>query len=88
MEKAIAFSDNIIQNTPNGILVLNDKLEVQRLNTAALRMLRIERAEDVITKDVTRLLPTEDFHAALEGGKPVNRTEFTWLSTGFMLSFQ
>ena len=73
MEKAIAFSDNIIQNTPNGILVLNEKLEVQRLNTAALRMLRIEKTEDVVNKDVTRLLPTEDFQAALKGGKPVNR---------------
>jgi iron only hydrogenase large subunit-like protein/uncharacterized Fe-S cluster-containing protein len=73
MEKAIAFSDNIIQNTPNGILVLNEKLEVQRLNTAAQRMLRIEKTEDVLNKDVTRLLPTEDFKAALMSGKTIDR---------------
>ncbi len=67
MEKAVAFSDNVIQNTPNGILVLNEKMEVQRLNSAAQRMLRIEKPEDVLNKSVTRLLPTEDFCKALTG---------------------
>ncbi|NMA37555.1 MAG: histidine kinase, partial [Papillibacter sp.] len=51
----------------------NEKLEVQRLNTAAQRMLRIEKTEDVLNKDVTRLLPTEDFKAALMSGKTIDR---------------
>jgi iron only hydrogenase large subunit-like protein len=73
MEKAIAFSDNIIQNTPNGILVLNENMEVQRLNISAQRMLRIDRLEDVLNQNVARLLPTEDFHAVLNGGRDYNR---------------
>ena len=31
-EKAESFSDTIINNTPNGIVVLNDSLEIQQIN--------------------------------------------------------
>ena len=34
-DKAESFSDNIVGNTPNGIIVLNENLEVQQINTAA-----------------------------------------------------
>lgn len=32
--KAQSFSDTIINNTPNGILVLNESLEIQQINAA------------------------------------------------------
>ena len=38
-EKAESFSDNIINNTPNAIIVLNENLEVQQINKAALRLM-------------------------------------------------
>ena len=31
-EKAESFSDNIINNTPNGIMVRSEDLEVQQIN--------------------------------------------------------
>lgn len=34
-DKAETFSDNIVRNTPNGIIVLNEKLEVQQINKVA-----------------------------------------------------
>ena len=42
------FSDNIINNTPNGIVVLNDKYEVQQINRAALKLMNIPRESDVM----------------------------------------
>ena len=32
-DKAESFSDSIVNNTPNGLIVLNEKLEVQQINT-------------------------------------------------------
>ena len=43
-EKAENFSDKIIKNTPNGIIVLNEALEVQQLNAAACAMLNLSGA--------------------------------------------
>ena len=36
-DKAESFSDTIVSNTPNGLIVLNEALEVQQINTAALQ---------------------------------------------------
>ncbi|MGM9684521.1 MAG: [Fe-Fe] hydrogenase large subunit C-terminal domain-containing protein [Eubacteriales bacterium] len=55
-EKAESFSDNIINNTPNGIIVLNDSLEVQQINRSALNMLNISKASDVMGEPVVRIL--------------------------------
>ena len=40
-EKAESFSDNIVNNTPNGLIVLNEDLEVQQINNAARRIMNI-----------------------------------------------
>ena len=45
-EKAESFSDNIINNTPNGIIVLNEKLEVQQMNNACRRMFNVDKEMD------------------------------------------
>lgn len=60
-DKAENFSDNIIHNTPNGILVLNDDLEVQQINKAALKIMNISMASDVLGEQVVRVLDPTDF---------------------------
>ena len=40
-DKAESFSDTIVNNTPNGLIVLNEKLEVQQINDAALKIMNI-----------------------------------------------
>ena len=40
-EKAESFSDTIVRNTPNALIVLNEKLEVQQINKAALSLMNI-----------------------------------------------
>lgn len=47
-EKAESFSDNIVNNSPNGIIVLNDKLEVQKINPAAMKIMNIRLSSDVL----------------------------------------
>lgn len=60
-DKAESFSDTIVENTPNGLIVLNEKLEVQQINGAARRMMNIRSASDVMGAHVARILEPEVF---------------------------
>ncbi|AEF81743.1 [Fe-Fe] hydrogenase large subunit C-terminal domain-containing protein [Leadbettera azotonutricia] len=55
IEKANSFSDDIIKNTPNAIIVLNESFEVQQINNAACKMLHINE-HDILGDQVVRLL--------------------------------
>ena len=67
-EKAETFSDTIIQNTPNGILILNEDMEVQQINAAARQILNIRNQNDVLGEPVVRILEPFDFIEVLSGG--------------------
>ncbi len=60
-EKAESFSDNIIRNTQNGIIVLNEDLEVQQINRAALKIMNIKNESDVLGDQVVRILDPKIF---------------------------
>jgi Na+-translocating ferredoxin:NAD+ oxidoreductase RNF subunit RnfB len=68
--KAESFSDNIITNTPNGIIVLNETMEVQQINTAACRLLNI-RAQDILGDQVVRILDPLPFMEVCRQGKNI-----------------
>ncbi len=55
-EKAENFSDTIVKNSPNALIVLNDKLEVQQLNAAALRLVNLRSPSDILGDQVVRIL--------------------------------
>ena len=55
-DKAESFSDKIISNTPNGIFVLNDQLEIQQMNTAAQKILNVKNQRDVAGESIMKLL--------------------------------
>ena len=69
--KAENFSDTIARNTPNGLIVLNEKLEVQQINRAALKILNIRAASDVMGNQVVTILDPAVFLDVLEKGKSV-----------------
>ena len=76
-EKAESFSDTIVKNTPNGIIVLNEKLEVQQINNTARKIFNIRYATDVLGDPVERILDPEIFVNVLEGGYNLrNKREF------------
>ena len=64
-DKAESFSDTIVENTPNGLIVLNEKLEVQQINAAARRLMNIRSASDVMGAHVARILDPEVFVGVL-----------------------
>ena len=61
-KKAEGFSDRIVNNTPNGIIVLNDKFEVQQINEAAMDLLHIRSASDVLGEHVVRIMDPKVFY--------------------------
>ena len=71
-DKAESFSDTIVENTPNGLIVLNDKLEVQQINTAARRLLNIRSASDVLGAQVVRILDPGVFRQVLQTCRNIN----------------
>lgn len=71
MEKSERFTNNILDNTPNGILVVNDRYEIQEINRAALTMLRIHSRSDVLGEPLVRVMDPLDFLSALEDGKKI-----------------
>ena len=65
-EKAESFSDCIVNNTPNGLIVVNDALEVQQINAAARKIMNIRSASDVLGDQVIRILDPTPFLKVLE----------------------
>lgn len=70
-EKAESFSDSIVNNTPNGLIVLNEKLEVQQINTAARKIMNIRAASDILGDLVVRILDPKVFLEVLESKEDV-----------------
>ena len=62
-EKAESFSDTIVKNTPNGLIVVNDLLEVQQINLAALKIMNLRSASDVMGTQIVRILDPMPFIA-------------------------
>lgn len=71
-DKAENFSDTIINNTPNGILVLNEDLEVQQINKAALKIMNLSSASDVLGEQVVRILDPMDFMDVRKTGMSIH----------------
>ncbi len=67
-DKAENFSDTITRNTPNGLIVLNEKLEVQQINDAALRLMNLRSASDILGDGIIRILEPRDFLDVLNSG--------------------
>ena len=70
-DKAESFSDTIVRNTPNGLIVLNEKLEVQQINKAALKIMNLRFATDVLGDGVVRIMDTTDFLTVLNTGSRI-----------------
>lgn len=72
MEKAQGFSDAVVSNSPNAILVLNEDLEVQKINPVACRLFRVRDEQDVLGEAVGRLMDDTVFRTVRRTGR--NRT--------------
>ena len=78
-DKAESFSDTIVKNTPNGLIVLNENLEVQQINNAARKIMNIRAASDVLGEPVVRILDPTVFAQVKNSGRTV-RDQRTYLA--------
>ena len=70
-DKAESFSDTIVRNTPNGLIVLNENLEVQQINAAARKIMNIRAESDVLGEPVVRILDPAVFVSVKNSGRTV-----------------
>ncbi len=74
-DKAESFSDTIVNNSPNGLIVLNENLEVQQINNAARKIMNIRSASDVLGDQVIRILDPTVFMNVLKSGRDVHNEQ-------------
>ena len=78
-DKAESFSDCIVSNTPNALIVVNDALEVQQINPAARNIMNIRHASDILGDQVVRILDPKPFLEVLESKQSI-RNRRTYLA--------
>jgi uncharacterized Fe-S cluster-containing protein len=78
-DKAESFSDTIVKNTPNGLIALNENLEVQQINAAARKIMNIRSENDVLGEPVVRILDPSVFMRVKSSGRSV-RDEKVYLA--------
>ncbi len=70
-EKAESFSDTIVNTSPIALVVVNDRLEVQQINHAALKLMNLRSADDVLGDQVVRILDPLPFLNVKNTGRSV-----------------
>lgn len=70
-ERAESFSDTIINNTPNGIFVLDENLNIQQINHAALQMFHLDSTKGVVNAPIVDYLDPTDYVTIMNDGKPI-----------------
>ena len=78
-DKAENFSDTIVKHSPDGLIVLNESLEVQQINNAALEIMNIRSANDILGDQVIRILDPTVFLNVLNTGRSI-RNERVYLA--------
>jgi uncharacterized Fe-S cluster-containing protein len=71
MEKNESFANNILNNSPNGLVIVNDQFEIQQLNRAAMSMLNIRSQSDVLGENIVRILDPDPFYQVGESGRSI-----------------
>ena len=70
-DKAESFSDTIVKNTPNGLIVLNEELEVQQINDAARKIMNVRSSTDILGDQVIRIMDPTDFMEVRNTGRNI-----------------
>lgn len=67
MEKSKSFSDKIITNTPNGIMVIDENYRIQLANQAMCSFFNLSSSDQIIGKMINSFLDPESFALAISG---------------------
>ncbi len=71
-DKAESFSDAIVNSSPNGLIVLNEQMEVQQINEAAKKIMNIRYDSDILGDQVVRILDPTMFLKVLNTGRDIH----------------
>lgn len=58
-------SESVVVNFPDAVIVLNEELEIQKINSRAKDILRVRTEEDVLGENIGRLLDPEPFEMVM-----------------------
>ena len=78
IEKADLFSENIIKNMQDGIVVLDESFNVKQMNDKALKLFNIKNVNDIIGNHVLRILDPTPFVQVAMSKKSI-RNEMVYL---------
>ncbi|MFT8889379.1 MAG: [Fe-Fe] hydrogenase large subunit C-terminal domain-containing protein [Ethanoligenens sp.] len=68
-ELAESMSATVVENIPTGVLILNERLQIEHINPAAVTLLHVKG--EVCGKSVGALLPNNDFYQVLNTGENI-----------------
>ena len=74
-EKAEGFSNVIVKNSPNALIVLNSSLEVQQINQAAMNLLNIRYQTDILGDHIVRVLDPKPFAKVVENRRALTNQQ-------------
>lgn len=70
-ERAESFYRNILNYTPSGIIVINEHLEIQKINDAARKIINVRSEKDVLGEKIIKILDEEPFKKVLDQKRSV-----------------
>ncbi|MCI2036249.1 MAG: PAS domain-containing protein, partial [Oscillospiraceae bacterium] len=82
-ELAESMSNTVVENTPTGILIINDSLKIEHYNPSAAKLLKLN--EQSVGQPVQRILPGPDFEKVLTSGKNVLHHKQRYKNLGLIL---
>lgn len=71
-DKAESFSDAVVNSSPNGLIVVNEQMEVQQINEAAKKLMNIRYDSDIVGDQVVRILDPASFMQVLNTGRNIH----------------
>lgn len=71
MEKASSISDKILANSPNGVIVVNDNLEIQLINKKICSILGLSNQTSLVGTKVDSIMDPKPFNLALLGNEVI-----------------
>ena len=82
-ELAESTSNTVVENTPTGVLIINDSMQIEHFNPAASQLLDLN--EDSIHQPIRKILPSDDFEEAQSNGKNVLHHRQSYPDRGLIL---
>ncbi len=76
MEKSQSLANNIINNTPNGLIVLDEELNIGLINNTMCKLVGIPSPDLLINQHVASILDPTDFLDVLEGKQIFAKSEY------------